>query len=58
MAGGHVLIESLDSISTGELTILLVHVMCPGARVIADPDAKVLDFERFLLRDLMIKKES
>ena len=57
MAGSHVLVERSDSFGTGEFTILLVHVVCPRAGVVADPDAKILDFKRLLLRDLTIKKQ-
>jgi len=42
--GSHVLVEALDSISTAELTELLVHVVRAGTRVIAKPDTEVLDF--------------
>ena len=52
MAGSHVLVEGLDSISTRELTELLVHVVGTAARVVADPDAEVLDLQRLLLMNL------
>lgn len=52
MAGSHVLVEGLDGIDTAELTELLVHVVGAGARVVAEPDAKVLDLEGLLLSDL------
>ena len=52
VAGSHVLIESLDGIRTAELTELLVHVVGTGARIIAKPDAEVLNLQRLLLVDL------
>ena len=48
----HILVEGLDGIGTGELTELLVHVVRAGARVVAEPDTKVLDLERLLFVDL------
>jgi len=52
VAGSHVLVESLDGIGPGELTELFVHVVGARARVVAKPDAKVLDLERLLLVNL------
>jgi hypothetical protein len=52
VAGSHVLVEGLDSINTAELTELLIHVVGARARVVADPDAKVLDLDGLLLGDL------
>lgn len=52
VAGGHVGVESLDSICSGELTVLLVHVVGSRARVVSDPDTEVLDPQRVLLADL------
>ena len=49
---GHVLVERPDGISTAELTEFLVHVVRPRAGVVAQPDAEVLDFKRFLFMDL------
>ena len=43
VAGSHVLVESLNSSGTGEFTVLLVHVVGTRARVVTDPDTKVLD---------------
>lgn len=48
----HVLVEGLDGIGTAELTELLVHVVCSGARVVAEPDTEVLNLERLLFVDL------
>ena len=53
--GGHVLVEALDSGGTRELTVFLVHVMCTGTRVVAEPDTKVLDLQGPLLVDLRHK---
>jgi len=46
VASGHVLVQGFDGGSTGELTELFVHVVCTRARVVPDPNTKVLDFER------------
>ena len=52
VAGSHVLVERLDGVRAAELTELLVHVVGTGARVVAKPDAEVLDLQRLLLVDL------
>ena len=52
VTGGHILVESIDGGNAGHLTVLLVHVVGTGARVVADPDAKVLDLLRALLVNL------
>ena len=52
VAGSHVLVEALYGISTSEFTELLVHVVGTGARVVAKPNAEVLDLQRLLLVDL------
>lgn len=52
MTGGHILVESIDGGASGHLAVLLVHVVGAGARVVADPDTKVLDLLRALLADL------
>jgi len=52
VAGSHILVESLNSLSAGHLTELLVHVVGTGAGVVAEPDTEVLDLERALLGDL------
>jgi len=53
VAGSHVLVHALDSGATIHLAVLLVHVVGAGARVVAQPDTEVLDFERVLLVDLL-----
>jgi len=52
VTGGHVLVHGLDSIRPGHLTVLLVHVVGAGARVVTDADTKVLDLEGVLLMNL------
>ena len=52
VTSSHVLVERLDSIRTAKLTELLVHVVGTAARVVADPDAEVLDLQRLLLMNL------
>ena len=52
VASSHVLVERLDGIRTAELTELLVHVVRPGTRVVAEPDAEVLHLKRLLLLNL------
>lgn len=54
VTGSHVLVQSLDSIRTGELAELLVHVVGARARVVAQPDTEVLDLQRALLMDLIL----
>jgi hypothetical protein len=53
VAGGHVGVEGIDGVGAGHLAVLLVHVVGAGARVVPDPDAKVLDLEGVLLKDLL-----
>ena len=52
VAGGHVRVQSVNSVGAAHLTVLLVHVVRSRARVVADPDAEVLDAEGVLLVDL------
>jgi hypothetical protein len=52
VTGSHILVKGVDSISSGKLTVLLVHVVGAGARVVSDPDTKVLDLLGTLLGDL------
>lgn len=56
VTGGHVGVQSLGSISSGELAVLLVHVVGAGARVVSDPDTEVLDLGGVLLVQLYEKK--
>ena len=50
--GSHVLVQRLDGIRPRELAELLVHVVRARTRIVTQPDAKVLDLERFLFVDL------
>jgi hypothetical protein len=53
MSGGHILVECLYGIRPAHLAILLVHVVGAGSRIIANPDAEVLDLEgSFLVNDV------
>jgi hypothetical protein len=54
VTGGHILVQSVDGGNAGHLTVLLVHVVGAGARVVADPDAEVLDLLGALLGDLAL----
>jgi len=49
MASGHVLVQALDSVGTSEFSELFIHVVRATARVVTNPNAKVLHFERFAL---------
>jgi hypothetical protein len=51
MSGSHILIQCLDSIGAAQFSVLLVHVVSARARVVTNPDAKILDLERALLMD-------
>lgn len=52
MSGSHILVQSLNSIGSWHLTVLLVHVVSSGAGIISDPDTEVLNLHWALLRDL------
>ena len=52
VTGSHVLVQRLDGVRTAKLTELLVHVVGTRARVVAEPNAEVLDLQRLLLVDL------
>ena len=52
VAGGHVRVQRLGGVHPRHLTVLLVHVVGAGARVVTDPDAEVLDLLGVLLLDL------
>lgn len=52
VAGSHVLVHSLDGLSTAEGTVLLVHVVGARAGVVAEPDGEVLHLHGLLLLDL------
>lgn len=52
VTGSHVLVERVDGVGPGNLTVLLVHVVGARARVVTDPDTEVLDGTGALLEDL------
>lgn len=54
VASGHVGVQGLDGVGARHLTVLLVHVVGAGARVVADPDAEVLDLLGVLLVELRL----
>ena len=58
VTSSHVLVEGLDGIRTTEFTELLVHVVGSRARVVAEPDTEVLDFQRLLLVDLKVQRRA
>jgi len=43
---------SMDGVRSGQLAVFLVHVVRSRARVVAQPNAKIFDFERLFLKDL------
>lgn len=47
----HILVESLDSLGSRHLSVLLVHVVGTGSRIVSEPDTEVLDLEWSLLAD-------
>ena len=52
MSSCHILVQSLNRISSRHLSVFLVHVVSSGARIVSNPDAKVLDFHWSLFMDL------
>ena len=48
----HILVHGLHSIAARHLAVLLVHVVCAGAGVVANPDTEVLDLLWLLLVNL------
>lgn len=52
VAGSHVRVQSINGVVAAHLTVLLVHVVSARARVVAEPDAKVLDLLGVFLVDL------
>lgn len=53
VTSSHVLVKGLHSVSAGQLSELLVHVVGSGSRVVTEPDTEVLDLGRTLLVDLV-----
>ena len=57
VAGSHILVEGFHGIRARELTELLVHVVCTRARIVAEPDTKVLDLQGLLFVDLKSRRK-
>jgi len=57
VTGGHVLVECVHGFSSRHLTVLLVHVVGAGARVVSNPDTEVLDLLGALLVDLVQRND-
>jgi hypothetical protein len=55
VAGGHVLVQRIDGVCSGHFAVLLVHVVCSRSRIVSDPDTKVLDLQRVLFGDLIVR---
>jgi len=53
MTSSHILVQGSNRVGAGHLTVLFVHVVGAGARVVADPDTEVLDLGGPLLVDLV-----
>lgn len=51
MTGSHIHVEALNGFNTAHGTELLVHVVGTRARIITQPDTKVLDLQGSLLTD-------
>jgi len=51
VAGSHVGVEGLDGRNSGQLAVLLVHVVRARAGVVSEPDTEVLDLLGVLLVD-------
>lgn len=54
MTSSHVAVALRHSSAHGQVSVLSVHVVSTGTRVVSQPDAKVLDLDRRLLCDLKI----
>jgi hypothetical protein len=52
VAGSHVLVKGVDSIRSGKLAVLFVHVVGTGTGIVTDPDTEVLDLGGALLVNL------
>lgn len=53
VSGSHVLVQHLNSVGSRNISVLLVHVVGAGSRVVSDPDTEVLDLGGGLLGDLV-----
>jgi hypothetical protein len=58
VASRHVLIKGFHGVCASELTEFLVHVVCARARVVADPDTKVLHLQWLLFMNLGKEKRA
>lgn len=58
MPGTHVAVALSHGAGNAKVTVLAVHVVGAGTRVVPQPDAEVLDLDRRLLRDLGNKRRS
>jgi hypothetical protein len=56
MLSSQILVASDNSIRASQFTIFLVHVVGSRARVISDPETKILDLRRLLFKDLGISE--
>ena len=52
MSSSHILIQRLNCQSAGYITVFLVHIVCPGTRIITKPNAIILDSQRSFFRNL------
>merc|ERR1711991_460674 len=57
VARGHLDVQLLNSTRARQVAELLVHVVCSGPRVVPQPDCKVLDLGRLLLKDLSHRED-
>lgn len=53
VTGGHVTVALRDGTANGQVTVLAVHVVRTGARIVTQPDAEVLHLQRRLLQDAL-----
>ncbi len=53
MASGHILVAGLDGLDTRSFTEFLVHIVGARARIVSQPDAKVLDLSGVGLVDFI-----
>lgn len=53
MPGAHIAVARCDGAADAQIAVLAVHVVHSGARLVAQPDAEVLDLDRALLWDLL-----
>jgi hypothetical protein len=56
VAGSHLGVHLLNRTIEGGVTVLLVHVVVSSSALVTQPDAKVLDCGRVLLKNLQTKQ--